>query len=153
MGMDSLIVINLTRLINQSLKSQGQGAASPTLVYENPSLQKLRDAILAPPRKKEYSDFDSDDEDDKATWIEMEEKFQQLRGLTPGQARKAKRNILRSSRPPPLFQPDGGLIAWIQVLGAFLVNLNNWGLVNSFGVYQAYYETQLLTSHSPSTIS
>lgn len=36
--------------------------------------------------------------------------------------------------------PDGGIIAWLQVLGSFLIYFNNWGLANSFGVYQTYYE-------------
>ncbi|KAI0380341.1 MFS general substrate transporter [Hypomontagnella monticulosa] len=49
--------------------------------------------------------------------------------------------------------PDGGLDAWLQVLGAFVVMLTTWGLINSFGVYQTYYETVLLTSNSSSQIS
>lgn len=54
-----------------------------------------------------------------------------------------------SSQPPP----DGGLVAWLQVLGSFLINFNNFGLANSFGVFQAYYETTLLRQHSSSSIS
>ncbi|KAJ4245796.1 hypothetical protein NW762_013920 [Fusarium torreyae] len=54
-----------------------------------------------------------------------------------------------SSQPPP----DGGLTAWLQVLGSFLINLNNFGLANSFGVFQTYYETDLLRQHSSSSIS
>lgn len=30
--------------------------------------------------------------------------------------------------------PDGGALAWFQVLGSFLVVFNNWGFVNSWGV-------------------
>ena len=30
---------------------------------------------------------------------------------------------------------------------------NSWGVINTFGSYQAYYETDLLTSSSPSSIS
>ncbi|KAI1463995.1 MFS general substrate transporter [Daldinia caldariorum] len=47
--------------------------------------------------------------------------------------------------------PDGGLTAWLQVLGAFVVMLSSWGLINSFGVYQTYYETSLLASSSSSS--
>ncbi|KAH7213339.1 major facilitator superfamily domain-containing protein [Fusarium redolens] len=54
-----------------------------------------------------------------------------------------------TSQPPP----DGGLTAWLQVLGSFLINLNNFGLANSFGVFQTYYETTLLRQHSSSAIS
>ena len=50
--------------------------------------------------------------------------------------------------PPP---PDGGLLAWSQVLAGHLVAFNSWGYVNSFGLFQAYYTTSL--SQSPATIS
>ncbi|PNS17208.1 hypothetical protein CAC42_7262 [Sphaceloma murrayae] len=43
--------------------------------------------------------------------------------------------------------PNGGIVAWLQVLGCFLVFMNNWGLASSFGVYQAYYQ---LPTSSPS---
>ncbi|KAI9687031.1 MAG: putative secondary metabolism biosynthetic enzyme [Bathelium mastoideum] len=57
-------------------------------------------------------------------------------------------DFLISIRPP-----DGGTTAWLQVLAAFLINVNNWGLVNSFGIYQAYYEANLLKSYSASSIA
>ncbi|KAI5857373.1 MFS general substrate transporter [Durotheca rogersii] len=47
--------------------------------------------------------------------------------------------------------PDGGLQAWLQVLGAFVVMLLTWGIVNSFGVYQTYYETELLVGKASSS--
>lgn len=43
-------------------------------------------------------------------------------------------------RAPPA---DGGLVAWVQVLGSWCVLFCTFGLVNSFGVYQAYYEATL----------
>ncbi|KAF2866011.1 major facilitator superfamily domain-containing protein [Massariosphaeria phaeospora] len=49
--------------------------------------------------------------------------------------------------------PDGGLQAWLQVLGAFFLFFNSWGIINTFGSYQAYYEDNLLTSSTPSAIS
>jgi MFS family permease len=49
--------------------------------------------------------------------------------------------------------PDGGLIAWLQVFGAWVVLLASWGLVNTFGTYQTYYQTVMLTSESASSIS
>ncbi|EAW12156.1 putative MFS monocarboxylate transporter [Aspergillus clavatus NRRL 1] len=54
------------------------------------------------------------------------------------------------SPPPP---PNGGMVAWLQVVGAFFLFFNSWGVVNTFGVYQTYYETTLLAGHSPSSIS
>lgn len=47
---------------------------------------------------------------------------------------------------------DGGL-AWFQVVGGFAVMAVTWGLVNCFGVYQTYYQTVMLTSHTASSIS
>ncbi|KAK3196259.1 putative NRPS-like protein biosynthetic cluster [Lecanicillium sp. MT-2017a] len=153
LGMDSLSVINLTRAINVSRSGKDIAPADTTMVYENPTLAKLCRAMQAPPRTRDYSDFDEDSEEDKAAWTDMEKQYRDLIQLHPGSSQSSKRDLLRSNRPPPLYQPDGGLLAWSQVIGAFLVNLNNWGLVNSFGVYQSYYQTTLLASHSPSTIS
>ncbi|KAK1077661.1 hypothetical protein LTR48_008702, partial [Friedmanniomyces endolithicus] len=51
------------------------------------------------------------------------------------------------------FVPNGGLRAWLQVLGSFFIYFNAWGIVNTFGTYQTYYETALLSSSSPSQIS
>ncbi|KAI9801590.1 MAG: hypothetical protein M1825_003269 [Sarcosagium campestre] len=49
--------------------------------------------------------------------------------------------------------PDGGTKAWLQVVGGFLLVLNTWGLVNSYGIFQTYYSTELLPSSTPSAIS
>jgi MFS family permease len=49
--------------------------------------------------------------------------------------------------------PNGGLWAWLQVLGGFFLLFNSWGIINTFGSYQAYYETDLLADSSPSSIS
>ncbi|KAK4493942.1 hypothetical protein PRZ48_015128 [Zasmidium cellare] len=49
--------------------------------------------------------------------------------------------------------PNGGLTAWLQVLVSFFLFFNTWGIVNTFGSYQTYYETGILSSSSPSDIS
>ncbi|KAK0730858.1 major facilitator superfamily domain-containing protein [Lasiosphaeris hirsuta] len=49
--------------------------------------------------------------------------------------------------------PDGGLEAWLIVLGATIVLVDTWGLINTFGVFQAYYEETLLKTSSASDIS
>ncbi|KAI5459479.1 major facilitator superfamily domain-containing protein [Mariannaea sp. PMI_226] len=46
-----------------------------------------------------------------------------------------------------------GLEAWLQVLGSWIILFDTWGLINSFGIYQSFYETDLLSSHSSSDIS
>lgn len=49
--------------------------------------------------------------------------------------------------------PDGGLQAWTQVLLVHLVIASTWGYINSFGLFQTYYETYLTPPSSPSSIS
>lgn len=55
-----------------------------------------------------------------------------------------------SNVPPP---PDGGTVAWIQVIGGWLVLFTTWGYINSFGSFQSYYTTTALPHHSASAIS
>lgn len=50
-------------------------------------------------------------------------------------------------------QPDGGAVAWLQVLSAFLLWFNTWGILNAFGVFQTYYESGELFEASSSKIS
>lgn len=49
--------------------------------------------------------------------------------------------------------PNGGTIAWLQVLGTFFIFFNTWGILNTFGAYQTYYETGALYTASSSNIS
>jgi MFS family permease len=49
--------------------------------------------------------------------------------------------------------PDGGLMAWLQVVGGFFALFNSWGVVNAFGAYESYYQSVLLSHESPSTIA
>ncbi|GIJ84878.1 hypothetical protein Asppvi_003729 [Aspergillus pseudoviridinutans] len=48
---------------------------------------------------------------------------------------------------------NGGLQAWLQVAGSFFLFFNSWGTVNTFGVFQTYYEIGLLKDQSSSNIS
>ncbi|KAM0420394.1 hypothetical protein ACHAPT_011814 [Fusarium lateritium] len=49
--------------------------------------------------------------------------------------------------------PNGGLLAWLQVAGSFMLYFNTWGIINSFGAYQTYYMSDLLSGSSASSIS
>ncbi|GIZ39757.1 hypothetical protein CKM354_000312800 [Cercospora kikuchii] len=49
--------------------------------------------------------------------------------------------------------PNGGTQAWIQVLCSFLLFFNTWGILNTFGVYQTWYEGGQLFQESSSNIS
>ena len=47
--------------------------------------------------------------------------------------------------------PDGGLVAWTQVVCGHLIIFNTWGYIVSYGVFQTYYVATL--GHPPSDIS
>ena len=84
----------------------------------------------------------------------------------PFDARSTK--TTESLLPPP---PDGGLHAWLKVFGGFMIyvrfsahspianlstnvpQINIWGFTLSYGAFQAYYKSDLLSSASPSAIS
>ncbi|KAK7055754.1 MFS general substrate transporter [Favolaschia claudopus] len=48
--------------------------------------------------------------------------------------------------------PDGGLRAWLIVFGSFFSVFSSFGYVNSWGVFQAYYEVQLLKGNNSSAM-
>jgi MCP family monocarboxylic acid transporter-like MFS transporter 10 len=48
---------------------------------------------------------------------------------------------------------EGGFEAWLTLLGSLLVYYSSYGLLNSFGFFQNYYQNDFLKSTSPSTIS
>lgn len=65
--------------------------------------------------------------------------------------------IPRSVVPPggvnPADFPDGGLEAWLVVLGGWACLFVSFGWINCIGVFQEYYQEHLLTGYSSSTIS
>ncbi|KAL4967058.1 major facilitator superfamily domain-containing protein [Aspergillus stella-maris] len=55
-----------------------------------------------------------------------------------------------SGPSPP---PNGGLVAWLHVAGGFMLFFNTWGMLNTFGVFQTYYESGALFQKPSSDIS
>nr|POE92251.1 aspyridones efflux protein apdf [Quercus suber] len=55
--------------------------------------------------------------------------------------------------PPGGPPPNGGLVAWLQVVGAWCLFFNTWGILNTFGVFQTYYESGDLFTESSSDIA
>ncbi|KAL2423251.1 Aspyridones efflux protein apdF [Exophiala dermatitidis] len=49
--------------------------------------------------------------------------------------------------------PEGGARAWLVVLGCFCVMFFTFGYLNAFGVYETYYQKELLHEYTPSAIS
>jgi MFS family permease len=74
-------------------------------------------------------------------------------GLPPEPLRVGPTGPTGPPGPPGGPPPDGGVTAWLQVLGGYFLFFNTWGLINAFGVFQTYYSTELLTHKSNSTIS
>ncbi|KAH9891929.1 MFS general substrate transporter [Cubamyces lactineus] len=58
-----------------------------------------------------------------------------------------------ASGKAPATYPDGGLRAWLTVLGAFLALFCTFGQLNSFGTFQAWYSVHELRDTPPSTIA
>lgn len=58
-----------------------------------------------------------------------------------------------SMNPMMMDKPNGGLQAWLTVLGGFMLFFNTWGILNAFGVFQTYYQTGALFQESSSNIS
>ncbi len=52
-------------------------------------------------------------------------------------------NLSNSASQAPGPPPDGGYIAWTQVLMGHIVIFNTWGYINSFGVFQVYHVQNL----------
>ncbi|KAM0255601.1 hypothetical protein ACHAQJ_005605 [Trichoderma viride] len=49
--------------------------------------------------------------------------------------------------------PEGGIRAWLVVLGVWCTSFSSFGYVNSFGVYETYYLQTFLSNHSPSDVA
>ncbi|KAI0153421.1 major facilitator superfamily domain-containing protein [Pestalotiopsis sp. NC0098] len=49
--------------------------------------------------------------------------------------------------------PKEDAFAWLQTLGAFVLNLNTWGLMNAYGAFQTFYQLDFLSAHSSSQIA
>ncbi|KAF2476390.1 MFS general substrate transporter [Lindgomyces ingoldianus] len=49
--------------------------------------------------------------------------------------------------------PDGGLHAWLKVVGGFLIYINIWGFTLTFGAFQTYYKHDFLSDSNASAIS
>jgi MFS family permease len=62
-----------------------------------------------------------------------------------------------AAAPPPQShnqnQLDGGLRAWLQVVGGWCIAFNTWGVLNTFGIFQTYYESGALFTETSSSIA
>ncbi len=58
-----------------------------------------------------------------------------------------------ATAPSPPTAPNGGTVAWLFVLAAFLLFVITWGPASGIGAFQDFYQTDLLADYSPSAIS
>ncbi|KAG4306559.1 hypothetical protein PORY_000547 [Pneumocystis oryctolagi] len=64
-----------------------------------------------------------------------------------------RKNKLQESEETKQILPDGGLESWLQVLKSHLLIIVSWGIVNSYGIFQTYYKSELLKEYPISSIS
>lgn len=50
-------------------------------------------------------------------------------------------------------EPEGGLWPWLAALGSFLIYLASFGVINSFGFFQSYYQRESMPDYPPSVIA
>lgn len=157
-GMDSLMLINLVRAINAARPNDAIDAKQ---VYDNSTIEKLSESLQKALPARYFDGYDSDDSLDRSAWMSMDNLYQDMTTRLAAESgnsvrhskRKSATNFLRSTEGGPVYQPDGGSTAWLQVFACFLINVNNWGLVNAYGVFQEFYETNYLSSYSSSSIA
>jgi MFS family permease len=53
----------------------------------------------------------------------------------------------------PVIPPEGGVRAWLCVLGAFFAIFCTFGFLNAIGVFQTTYQETTLSEYTPSEIS
>ncbi|KAI2627549.1 MFS general substrate transporter [Hypoxylon sp. NC1633] len=127
----------------------------PADVEKGPEAEAATAAHKAPDRStvdREQSHDVHIDEEAEDSQIPPEPDFldTEAEGMAGAVSRVLSRISTKSSwNPGP--PPDGGRVAWMACLGGHLAIMNTWGFINSFGVFQAYYVSQL--NRPPSDVS
>ncbi|KAL4893006.1 major facilitator superfamily domain-containing protein [Aspergillus ambiguus] len=60
---------------------------------------------------------------------------------------------LEAPTEPVVHVKDGGIRGWLQVLGAFFIFFNVWGLTFAYGSFQSFYALEYLPASGASAIS
>jgi MFS transporter, MCT family, solute carrier family 16 (monocarboxylic acid transporters), member 10 len=71
-------------------------------------------------------------------------------------ASEGTRSIATTNSPPSFLKPlpsEGNLYSWLTVAGSLLVYYSSFGIVNSFGFFQNYYQQVFLLNTSLSTVA
>ncbi|KAG1756875.1 MFS general substrate transporter, partial [Suillus paluster] len=75
------------------------------------------------------------------------------RAALPDDQESLNEKVSKKPVIPVAGAPDGGLTAWLVVLAVNLALFSTFGVINAWGVFQAYYEENLLSHTAPSTIA
>ncbi|KAJ5949375.1 MFS transporter asaE [Penicillium verhagenii] len=81
------------------------------------------------------------------------EKGRSAGNQNPIESNPEKSDVPQVGPPGPGPPPDGGLDAWMTVLGGFCGLFVSFGWINCIGVFQAYYESHQLSNMTPSTVA
>jgi hypothetical protein len=65
----------------------------------------------------------------------------------PGEKEQPKAAPARPPGPPGGPPPDGGLTAWLQVVGGHFLFMNTWGIINAYGMFDRFQATRIYISH------
>ncbi|TKX26462.1 MFS transporter-like protein 16 [Elsinoe australis] len=143
-GLDSVDIVALARLINANSPPNEVKVKD---IYENPTARELATHIQGTDSTRNSSS----NTDPKTLYTMQHVVDASDKELPPPPPPKTAmdhiKKFLNKKDNYAEEPPNGGIVAWLQVLGCFLVFMNNWGLASSFGVYQAYYQ---LPTSSPS---
>ncbi|KAJ9384855.1 hypothetical protein DTO063F5_4553 [Paecilomyces variotii] len=114
------------------------GASSEETLYPHLSFQELSDIDLFGSQRTIVTDFP----DFPPFYPQSEE------SLIRHDSISEEKDAVADDRPP-----DGGLRAWLVVIGGFLAYFATFGLLNTFGTFQSYYQRNLLPDMSGSVIA
>ncbi|KAK1064138.1 hypothetical protein LTR74_008918 [Friedmanniomyces endolithicus] len=82
-----------------------------------------------------------------------ENEVEEINDAAPSQTDSTIEKIPVTPATPPAPVADGGVRAWLQVAGSFLVFSNLWGFVFAFGSFQSFYTLDYLPAESASDIA
>jgi hypothetical protein len=83
----------------------------------------------------------------------IEKEVNQDRSRTPSPSPEIDPEQAVQRKPSSSEPPDGGLAAWLVILGVWCCSFCSYGWMNSIGIFQEYYQDHLLRGYSASTIS
>ncbi|KAJ5551578.1 hypothetical protein N7535_000477 [Penicillium sp. DV-2018c] len=99
------------------------------------------------------SHYVDNEESDREVTPDQENAYRVASTMAPSQRSIQRDPMSRvTTDPEGNTYPEGGLEAWLVVLGSFLGLFGSLGLVNTIGTFQAYLQTHQLKEYSSGTI-